>query len=451
MLVVPAILTIAGCTDKPSDDGSDFAPIVITNAVIGNLTPTSATSGAYLTNFIENTITQYGVCWSSASNEPTINDAKASFSVANTINFEAQVTGLTASTTYHLRGYCIDNLGKAVYGNTIAFTTPSITAATYADVTTFAGTGAPGFTDGASNIAQFSNPQAIAADAQGNFYVADSFNNLIRKIATNGTVSTIAGSTDPGYVNDVKANARFYSPQGIAVDAQGNVYVSDFGNNAIRKITPDGAVSTLAGGNGPGYADGQGLVAKFHNPSGLAVDAQGNIYVADKGNNIIRKITAAGVTSTIAGNTVPGYINAVGTLAQFNSPSGVTLDSKGNIYVADLSNSSIRKITSDGTVSTLAGNPTTTTDLLNLPQSITVDKNDNLFITDESGRILEISTANILYSIAGTVNVAGYTDGSGTDAAFNSPQGITTDAQGNVYVADYNNNVIRKLVVQTTP
>jgi len=447
ILLIPAVIAGSGCNKKTEDPV--IIPIVITDPVISDLTTATATSGGYLTNFVTNTIKEYGVCWSSGNATPTTSDSKASYTVANTVQFKAAVTGLTANTTYHLRAYCINIQDAVTYGDVVDFKTPTATSSTYAAVTTYAGNHTAGLVNGPLTTAQFSNPQAIAIDAQDNLYIADAFNNVIRKIS-GGVVSTFAGSGIAGYTNATGADAQFYSPQGIAVDAQGNVYVADFGNNAIRKITPAGVVTTLAGGNGVGYADGSGASVKFYNPSGLAVDAQGNVFVADKGNNLIRKITAVGVTSTFSGVTTPGYINAINTLAEFNNPTGVAIDGSGNLYVADLGNSAIRKITSDGTVSSVVGNPTATPELLNQPQSIAVDKNGNLFISDQTGRILEI-TGHVLYSIAGSANNANYSNGNGAGADFNSPQGLAADSQGNIYVADYNNNVIRKLVVTTTP
>lgn len=450
IILLAAIVSVTGCSKKSNDDQT-FIPIVITNPVIANLTPTSATSGAYLTNFISNSIKAYGVCWSSSNQTPTISDSTAEYTTANAVNFEAQVTHLLPNTLYYLRAYCTNIQNGTTYGDVVTFTTPTTNTAAfpYADVSTYAGDGNAGLVNSSLLTSEFQNPQAIAVDAQGNIYVADSFNNQIRKIS-NETVSTLAGA-DAGYVDGKAADARFYSPQGLAVDAQGNVYVSDFGNNAIRKITPDGTVSTFAGGNGVGYADGKGATVKFYNPSGLVIDAQGNIYVADKGNNVIRKIIADGTVSTVAGIKTAGYADAAATLAQFNNPSAVTVDGQGNLYVADMGNNAIRKITTDGTVSTLVGNPKVSSELVNTPSYITIDSHNNLFITDASGRILEISNKNILYSIAGNANTADYNDGSGTNAYFNSPQGIAIDAQGNMYVADYNNNLIRKLVVNTAP
>ena len=185
--------------------------------------------------------------------------------------------------------------------------------------------------------------------------------------------------------------------------------------------------------------------------AGLVADASGNVYVADRGNNVIRKITSAGVVTTLAGTKTAGFIDGLTTVAGFNNPTGIAIDAQGVLYVADLGNSALRQVAADGTVTTLAGNPTTGALLLNLPVGVTIDKTGNIFISDESGRIMEITTAKTLYTIAGNINTAGYAEGAGTAAKFDSPQGLTTDAAGNIYVADYNNNVIRKLVVTTKP
>jgi sugar lactone lactonase YvrE len=223
---------------------------------------------------------------------------------------------------------------------------------------TFAGTTTAGYTEGPRASALFSSPQGVVADAAGNLYIADSFNNAIRKISTTGTVTTLAGNAAAGFVNGTGAAASFYSPQYIAIDAAGNLYVTDVGNNAIRKVTAAGVVTTLAGGNGTGYADGSGATVKFYNPAGLGVDASGNVYVADRGNNIIRKITSAGVTSTLAGNRAGAYGDSQGVYAYFNNPTGIAVDATGNVYVADQGNNAIRMIIADGTVTTYIGGPT---------------------------------------------------------------------------------------------
>ena len=220
-------------------------------------------------------------------------------------------------------------------------------------VTTLAGNG-QGFVDGTGTAAQFSMPFAAAVDAAGNVYVADPGNNRIRKITPAGVVTTLAGGTG-GFADGTGTAAQFYNPLGVAVDAAGTVYVSDRYNDRIRKITPAGVVTTLAGGTG-GFADGAGTAAQFSSPRGVAVDAAGYVYVGDTGNGRIRKITPAGVVTTLAGTGTAGLANGAGTVAQFNNPQGLAVDAAGTVTVADSSNYQIRKITQVGvTVSDLEG------------------------------------------------------------------------------------------------
>ena len=224
-------------------------------------------------------------------------------------------------------------------------------------------------------------------------YVADQENHRIRKITTSGVVSTLAGSTY-GYADGTGTSAKFNYPFGVAVDGAGNVYVADQGNHRIRKITTSGVVSTLAGST-YGYTDGTGTSAQFKYPIGVAVDGAGNVYVADQSNHRIRKITTSGVVSTLAGST-QGYTDGTGTSAQFSYPRGVAVDGAGNVYVADRYNHRIRKITASGVVSTLAGSS------------------------------------------------QGYTDGTGTSAKFDYPSGVAVDGAGNVYVADSQTTAFEK-------
>src|SRR5581483_3756165 len=221
-------------------------------------------------------------------------------------------------------------------------------------VSTFAGTGVPGSADG-TDTATFNSPLGIAVDKAGNVYVADYGNDLIRKITPAGMVSTIAGKAGvPGAKDGLDTAARFDLPESLAVDGSGNIYVADNGNNLIRKIRPDGTVSTLAGNGSAGKADGNSTQASFNSPFGIAIDGSGNIYIADSGNNEIRKMTPSGAVSTFAGNGTKGAKDAMGLAATFNTPSGVAIDAAGNVYVADENNNLIRKITSAGAVSTFA-------------------------------------------------------------------------------------------------
>ncbi len=268
---------------------------------------------------------------------------------------------------------------------------------------TFAGRpGLKGYTNGPGLTAQFRLPNSIAIDAAGNIYVADTANDVIRKITPDGNVTTLAGSPKGrGNANGKGSKAQFWAPFGIAVDAAGNVFVADTANNTIRKITPDGNVTTLAGVAGkPGDSDGIGSAARFRNPWGVAVDNTGDVFVADMSNDTIRKINPTGQVFTYAGQAgQAGNTDGFGYGARFNHPFAVATDSAGNVYVSDTANNTIRKITVDRVVTTLAGLP----------------------------------------------GNAGNTDGNGTDARFWNPQGLTVDSAGNIYVADTDNNLIRKI------
>ena len=209
-----------------------------------------------------------------------------------------------------------------------------------ADVFTYAGIATSGFRDGRAVAAQFKEGSGgIAADAQGNIYISDTYNNRIRKITVAGDVITIAGSGVPGFINAPGTAAQFNHPSGIAVDRLGNLYVLD--NRRIRKITPDGMVAVFAGSGVQGDEDGLAIIAQFNQPLDIVIDDQGNLYVSD--NHRIRKISTDGIVSTIAGST-PGYKDGDGSVAKFQYPAGMDIDAQGNIYVADISNNRIRKI-----------------------------------------------------------------------------------------------------------
>ena len=269
-------------------------------------------------------------------------------------------------------------------------------------VTTLAGSSV-GYANGTGTSATFNFPMGVAVDALGNIYVADILNNSIRKITPAGVVTTLA-------------SAVFNRPKGVAVDALGNVYVADTSNNVIRKITPAGVVTTLAGGGSvggtaSGHDNSTGTTATFNSPIGVAVDALGNVYVADTSNNLIRKITPAGVVTTLAGGgsvegTAPGHADGTGTSATFNSPRGVAVDALGNIYVVDNSNNLIRKITPAGVVTTLAGggsvgyaDGTGTRATFNLPIGVAVDALGNVYVADSGNNLIrKIDTKYPIYS-----------------------------------------------------
>ena len=271
-------------------------------------------------------------------------------------------------------------------------------------VSTLAGqAGTSGVTDGTGNAARFFSPSDVAVDGAGNIYVADTKNHAVRKVTPAGVVTTLAGRAGTyGSADGTGTAAAFHSPSGITVDGSGNAYVADTDNNTVRKVTPAGVVTTLAGRAGiSGSADGAGAAATFNGPSGIAVDGSGTVFVADSLSHTIRKVTSAGAVNTLAGTAgVPGTLDGTGSAAQFHGPQGLVVDSSGNLYVADTNNSTIRKVvTATGVVTTLtgqAGNP-------------------------------------------------GSTDGAGNQARFYYPSGLALDGSGSLYVADTDNHSLRQI------
>lgn len=321
-----------------------------------------------------------------------------------------------------------------------------------ATVSTFAGSGELGFIDGIGTAATFSRPEGIAFDAAGNLYVADQFNSLIRKITPGRAVTTFAGNGSYRLVDGQGTEASFFYPFGMAVDASGYIYVGDFYNNAIRKISPTGLVKTLAGNGERGSANGQGSAASFNWPTAVALDASGNVYVADFVNNLIRKITPGGLVTTLAGSGTPGAVNGKGTAASFNSPYGLALDREGNIYVGDTANDLIRKISPDGIVTTFAGSGEPgaadgkgTEASFNAPAGLAFDAAGNLYVGDVGNyKIRKINAQGVVTTVAGN-GVMGFANGPAASASFGAPYNVAVDKDGDVYVSDSQNNMIRKI------
>jgi sugar lactone lactonase YvrE len=353
-------------------------------------------------------------------------------------------------------GVTVDANGNVYVADTGNDTIRKITSG--GEVTTLAGlAGSTASANGAGSVARFYGPYGVAVDGSGNLYVADTTNCTIRKITNDGVVSTLAGSAlQPGSADGSGNTARFRLPKDVAVDGSGNVYVSDTFNGTIRKITSAGVVTTLAGvPESSGNVDGAGNVARFYRPEGIAVDGNGNVYVADVENYSIRKITGAGVVSTLTSGyygTVDGPVSS----AEFETPEGLAIDGSGNLYVAESHSDTIRKITSAGVVTTLAGSAYDATRgsadgaassaRFNQPQGVALDGSGNLYVADSWNRtIRKISSAGVVTTVAGAAGRDGSADGRGSAARFNLPYGVAVDASGNLYVADSYNHTIRKI------
>ena len=311
-----------------------------------------------------------------------------------------------------------------------------------AHVTTLAGDGSPRVRDAnPSTQAAFSDPFGVAVTLDGTIYVADAGeSNRIRKITSDGIVTTLAGGSE-GFSDGLATAASFNTPSGLALDHDGNLLVADTGNNRIRKITLEGQVSTVAGDGTAGYVDGPAAQAQFNGPIGVAVDARGIIYVADAYNDRIRMIASDGQVSTVAGKGTPGYADGDRNTALFDTPCGVVIANDGAVIVADTGNDRLRKITPEGNVTTLPG------DDLSSPIGLAISHDNFLYVTELDGsRVIQIAPDGTARVMAG--DGPGFVDGS-DEARFNQPTGVALSPQSNrppeLYVADSGNYLIRKL------
>jgi hypothetical protein len=363
------------------------------------------------------------------------------------------VNGTTSSMTGDQFRCIVSNTGASVTSNAATLTVNKV------GVTTLAGwPGASGSADGTGRVARFALAGGIRVDNEGNIYVADSSNYTIRKVTAAGVVTTIAGT--PGKIGSTDgpaASALFAGIGGVAIDSSGNIYVADSGNYTIRKISPAGTVSTLAGVAGTrGEVDGTGSAARLYDPQNLAVDRAGNIYVADGNGDAIRMVTPEGVVTTIAGSPLnAGAADGTGGAASFNDPTGISVDGLGNVYVADFGNNTIRKIAPGAIVTTIAGSPGVTGSAdgtgsaasFNGPAGVGVDSSGNVYVADSTNStIRRVSPTAFVTTIAGQAGDADSIDGLATNSRLNTPGDVSIDNSGVVYVADSRNSTIRRII-----
>jgi uncharacterized protein (TIGR03437 family) len=323
------------------------------------------------------------------------------------------------------------------------------------DINTIAGNGSAGFAGetGPAAAAKLNNPTGVAVDSNGNLYIADSLNGRVRKITQSAAISTVAGNGGYSYSGDggPAAKAELYLPQAVAVDAFGNRYIADSGNHVVRKVAADGTISTIAGNGVAGFSgDGaSGAKAQLNTPTGVAVDKLGNVYIADSGNNRVRRVALDGSISTFAGNGTAGFAGDGGAAAsaQLYIPFGLAVDASGNLYIAELGNSRVRKVSTAGTITTVAGNGTTAyggdggqavNARLNYPQAVAVDAAGNIYIADTLNfRVRVVTAGGLIATVAGN-GFAGYAGdlGQATAAQISSPTGIAVDSTGSLYISD---------------
>lgn len=315
----------------------------------------------------------------------------------------------------------------------------------------------PGLIDGNPQTARFHAPAGIAIDQYDNLYIADELNHCIRKVTPSGNVSTFAGTGIAGHQDGTSNAARFNAPSDITFDKyNGNFYVADKGNHCIRKINFAGDVFTVAGLPGTaGYVDAPGLSARLQSPSGVAVEGeQPNLYIADQGNHCIRKLDDVGVMTTFAGSSSPGSQNGVGGAAKFSSPADITWDSTGFLYVTDITNHNIRRISKTtkevftaggtGVPGYQDGSPSASS--FNSPAGIISENNQSIICDVMNSSIRLILYNDEVSTLAGDGN-AGFLNGSGAASKFNQPAGIVKDKNGDYFITEKGNNAVRKMTI----
>jgi trimeric autotransporter adhesin len=340
----------------------------------------------------------------------------------------------------------------------LAASGPLLSAQQTYTISTIAG-GAPPFTPATAASASIGQPQRVATDSGGNVYFSS--DNSVFKMDAGGTLTLVAGNSRGGHSGDggPAVAAQLNQPQGIAIDKSGNIYIADSANNRVRIVTPDGLINNFAGDGNAAYAgdNGPAVHAELYRPTGLAVDSSGNLYIADSGSFVVRKITTDGNIATFAGNNLRGFAGDGGSAvgAQLSEPEDVAVDSSGNVYIADTDNNSVRKVDSSGNITTVAGNQTSgfsgdngsaVAAQLNRPVGVAVDSSGNLYISDYmNSRIRKVASGNIS-TVTGNGNFGFAGDGSSAAGAqLTNPLGIALDSSGSLYLADLWSYRIRKV------
>jgi streptogramin lyase len=331
-------------------------------------------------------------------------------------------------------------------------------------ISTVAGNGTPSFggDGGPATLAVLGGPSAVARDAAGDLYIADRNNDRVREVSSSGIITTVAGNGTDGSGGDggPAIFAQLSSPTGVAVDAAGNLYIADANNNRVRKVSSAGIITTVAGNGtiGSGGDGGPATAAQLFSPTGVAVDAAGDLFIADSNNSRVREVSPSGTITTVAGNGTFGFGGDGGpaTAAKLNSAAGVAVDAAGDLFIADTQNNRVRKVSPSGVITTVAGNGTfgpggdggpATAAPLAFPQAVAVDASGDLFIADTTNqRVREVSPSGIITTAAG--NGFGSFSGDGgraTAAALNDPAGMAVDAAGDLFIADQSNNRVREV------
>jgi hypothetical protein len=487
--VAPFALSATASSGLPVTFTVSSGPASITNGV---LTVTGAGTVVVAANQAGNsfysaaaTVTQsFSVLGLSSAAQPVFSVASGTYSTPQMVGISDATAG---ATIFYTTDGSTPTTSSFVYSGPIpvtasetinavagggAYNLSSVATATYTInvtspiITTVAGDGIAGYSGdgGPATSAELNVPYGVLADGSGNFYIADYSNPVVRKVNAAGTITTIAGNGTAGYSGDggPATSAELSLPTSLALDSSGNLYIGDTGNNTVREVTPAGTISTVAGNGTAGYSGdgGPATSAELNGPYGVALDANGNLYISEYYNERVRKVTPAGTITTIAGTGTAGFSGDGGpaSSAMLSGPIDVALDLAGNLYIAEQVNDRIRMINPSGIITTVVGNggqgfsgdggPATSA-MLNRPQGVRVDANGVLYIADTyNNRIRTVGQFGTITTVAG--NGAGGFGGDGgpaIDAELNTPSNVSLDAAGNYYIADIYNNRIRKVTV----